>query len=266
MKPYNFKNYKEYLKSYLEKNKSKGIVSQVAAACGCDRTYLSQVFSGKAELTPDHIIQFCESYSLSDSESQYLLLLLLRDRSASAIAKRRLQKQLDDLKQKSQALSHQVSEKEALHKISETQRTLYYSSWLYGAVHTLTSIPSLQTASAIAEKLNIATPAASRILKELVEMNVVEKNGDKFVHSGHDIYLPSECPQSYSNHFSWRMRAVERTFVKDDIHYTVAFSISKNDVEKLRLQIIELIEKQRKSVRESGTETAVAFCCDFFTL
>lgn len=266
MKIHTFKNYKEYFKTFLEENRAKGIVSLVATACGCDRTYLSQVLNGKADLTPDHIIQFCEHFDLGPNESQYLLLLLLRDRSASATAKRRLQKQLDELKEKSLALSHRVREKESPREITESQRTLYYSSWLYGATHTLTSIPEFQTASAIAEKLNLAISAVQRILRDLHEMRVVQKSGEKYIHNGNDIYLPAQCPQSYSNHFSWRMRAIERTYMKDDIHYTVAFSVSKNDVEKLRSQVIDLIEKQRKSVRESGTEVAVVFCCDFFAL
>src|SRR5437868_10119834 len=123
--------YKEFFRSYIAANQQKGIISQVAAACGCDRTYLSQVLNAKAELTPDHLVQFTDGMGFSDTESRYLLLLLLRDRSSSPAARRSFQQRLDKLKQHELELSKNILDKEKPGQIKEEMRTLYYSNWLY---------------------------------------------------------------------------------------------------------------------------------------
>lgn len=266
MNTFAFTTYKEFLHGYIEENKQKGLVSQMAEACGCDRTYLSQVLNGKAELTPDHLINFSDHIGLSENESRYILLVLLRDRSSSLNAKKSLQTKIDKLKHEVQVLSQKIAKNENPSEIKEEQRTLYYSNWLYGAIHILVSIPAYQTVPAIATKLQITPAIAMKMLKDLVDMKVVTKEKDKYIHAGSDVYIPHDKPQIHSHHFNWRMRAVERTMIKEDIHYTNIFSISKKDVEKIREQIVKLIEDQRKSVRASGTEVAYAFCCDFFGL
>lgn len=266
MDAFAYTSYKDFLKSFIEKNASRGFISQIAQACGCDRTYISQVLNGKAHFTPDHIIQFCEHFRIPKAESEYLLLLLLRDRSALLGAKKSLEERIKEIRSDGIALSSKVATKEKTKEISEEMRTLYYSSWIYSAIHILTSIPEFQVPAAIAQKLQLSLSGVHEVLRSLVEMSLVKKEKGRFLHSGGDIYLRRTNPQSFSHHLSWRMRAVERAFEKDDIHYTVAFSVSKGDVELLRSQMIELIERQRKIVRSSGTEVACAFCIDFFKL
>ena len=105
-----------------------------------------------------------------------------------------------------------------------------------------------------------------QMLRELVKMKVIRRDKDRYYHQSSDIYLPSYSPHSTAQHLGWRMRAVERSLLKEDIHYTNVFSVSKSDVENLRDLMVQTIEKQRKLVRESGMEAAAAFCCDFFVI
>ncbi|MDZ4660559.1 MAG: DUF4423 domain-containing protein [Pseudomonadota bacterium] len=163
-------------------------------------------------------------------------------------------------------MTDKILKREKPNEVQETQRTLYYSSWLYSAIHILTSIPTFQVAPAIAEKLHLPVNAVINALRDLVEMNLVQKEKEKYIHAGKDIYLPSEHPQCHSHHLNWRIRAVERAMIKEDVHYSNVFSISKKDLEILRQQVVAFIEEQRKQVRASGTDIACVFCCDFFTL
>lgn len=266
MNVFEFDSYKAFLKSYISQNEVRGVITHLAAACGCDRTYISQVLNGKVDLTPDHMVQLCSDLNLSDLDSKYLLLLLLRDRSTSAKARAKLSQKVAALRGEAMMVSKIVLAKEQPSEIPEDWRTRYYSHWHYGAAHILTSVESTQTAAAIAQKLNIPLANATRILQELAEMGVVEHDRGRYTHKGSDIYLPRDCPQSYSHHLGWRMRAVERTMDREDIHYTLAFSVSRKDVDRLRLQILELVEKQRSIVRQSGAESACVFCVDFLVL
>lgn len=264
MNVFSFSTYKEFLHSYISDHKQKGMVSQVAAQCGCDRTYLSQVLNGKADLKPDHMIQFCDHLGLSDLESRYLLLVLLRDRSSAIEARKSLQSKIDKLKQEALALTAKIKSKEKTEEIDEASRSQYYSHWSYCAIHILTSIPEFQTAPALATKLSIPLEVIQRILRELLEMKAIKRDKDKYIHSSADIYLPRQHPQSYAHHLNWRMKAVERSLHEQDVHYTTFFTISKEDVDPLRNAILKLIDEQRRKVQASGTEIGYAFCCDFF--
>lgn len=266
MNVFSHNTYKQFLKAVIAHHDARGIISQIATICGCDRTYISQVLNGKADLTPDHIIQFSEHFGLDEIESNYLLLLLLRDRSASAKARKSLEARLKTLKTEALTLSNKISSTESTYDIPEELRTLYYSNWMYGAVHILTSIADYQTPAAIAQKIHTPVTTVNQVLKDLEAMRLVRGEKGRFVHLGGDVYLPRQSSQISAHHLGWRMKAVERSLEKDDVHYTLAFSVSANDVEKLRTQIVDLIESQRRLVRDSGAEVACAFCVDFFAL
>lgn len=266
MDVYSYSTYKDFLKGYIKENRQKGLISQIAGICGCDRTYLSQVLNGKADLTPDHLIRFCESLNLDETESRYLLMVLLRDRSSSPVARKTWAERIDKLKKDGRVLTEKIYANEKPGEIPDDLRTLYYSSWLYTAIHTLTSIEEFQTVDAISTKLNVPGAHVTKVLRDLVEMKVVLKEKDRYVHNGGNIYLQRESPQSYSHHMNWRMRSVERSTQIEDIHYTNIFSVDVKDVDKLRAQIVKLIDDQRKLVASSGAETACAFACDFFVI
>jgi uncharacterized protein (TIGR02147 family) len=264
MNVFDAKDYRAFLRSYLDENKRRGVVTTLASACGCDRTYLSQTLSGKADLTPDHILRLSETLKLPETDANYLLFLLLRDRSTSPQARRSMQNRLDKIKNDAKSLTNRINSRETPAEISEEQKTRYYANWLYGAIHILTSIPAYQAPAQIAAKLNLTIVTTVRILKDLCAMGAVKQRAEKYINEGRDFYLPTSSPQSTSHHFNWRMKAIERTFIEHDIHYTVAFSVSAEHLDELREQILALIETQRKLVRSSGTEVAAVFCCDFF--
>ncbi len=260
------KTYKEYFKSYLNEYHHKGIVSSVAKACGCDRTYLSQVLTGKSELTADHVINFSQNMNLNEIESEFLLTLLLHDRSASSSVRKSLKAKIDRLRDDSEQLSKKIKKNFKIKSLDDEIRNVYYSNWLYPAVHILTSIPEFQTIDKIANKLQCSPSIIQGILVYLVDTNLIKKEKENYIHSDEDIYLSIDSPQNFPHHLNWRVKAVERTMAREDIHYTCLYSVSKNEVESLRDQIVQLIETQRKQARSSGTEEICVFCCDFFKL
>lgn len=266
MNIFTHRSYKDFLKSYISQKKGRGVISTLASACGCDRTYLSQVLNGKAELTPDHMIQLCESLGLNALEREYLLLLLIHDRSGSAIARKVLNEQIQQKRKTSLAVEKHILAHETPNEVEERRRSIYYSSWIFGAVHILTSIPEFQTPAAISSRLSVSLMQVVETLNRLIDMGLVNQGRGRYVHSGGDLFLANRHPQNINQHLNWRIKAVERTNVESDIHYTLVFSVSNSEVEKLRLEIVELIERQRRTIRASGSESACVVCFDFFSI
>ena len=261
-----FKHYKPFLANYIKTNKYKGLISQLAQACGCDRTYISQVLNGKADLLPDHVVKLCDFLNLTEIESEYFLNLLLQDRATTPAARHFFENKINKIKNSSDELSKKIENKNDASEISEVHKNLYYSNWLFPLIHTLTSINQYQTVDSISKKISCTENVVVTVLKTLVKLNLVTSVNGKFVHSGLSLYLKREASQIYSFHLQARLESVRRSYEKQDIHFTNVFSVSTNDVGKLRDQIVNLIENHRKTVHESGAETVGVFNCDFFTL
>ena len=267
MNIYEFTDYKDFLRSYIKNHQRSGITAELAQAAGCDRSYFSQTINAKAHLTPDHAVNLVEALSFREDEKGYFLLMVLHDRAANAAAKEIFRKKMQKAAQENLILTKKIRESEKPKELSDRSKARYYSNWLYGAVHILTSIKELQTVEAIANKLHIEKKMADEILNDLVEMGLVDRKSGRFTHSGANLHLSSDSPFNQLNNFLWRNRALERELVaRDEVHYSTAFSLTKKDWQALKSQLISFIEKQRQFIHASGSDELYCFCCDLFSV
>lgn len=264
MNIFHYKHYKELLSDYIKNNNHRGLITQLAQICGCDRTYISQVLNGKADLLPDHIVKMCEHWDLDEKESEYFLYLLLKDRATTLASQKIFETKLKKLRDDALELTQKIQNKKDFDEVEEKYKTLYYSNWLYPLVHTLTSIDDFQSVESLAKKTGVVEGQIILILKTLQEMNLVIKKNNKYIHSGRNIYLTRDSAQIYSLHLQARLESVRRSYEKKDVHFTNIFAVSENDVDLLRDQILNLIEQHRNSVHASGSEVVGVFVCDFF--
>ena len=231
---------------------------------GCNRSYFSQMLNGKAQLTSDHIINLSEELGFSELEKDYFITLCLLERSSLINSKKRLEKKLYQIRQKSLILTKNIKSEGTSFEISDEMKGEYYSSSLYGQIHMMTSIESYQTIEAIAERLKLKPSHVQKILLKLKEMRLVIKKENHFIHQSGNIHIAVESSHNLVNHINWRMRALLKVQEEDGIHYTGAFSISKKDIPKLKNHLLEFIKKQRETIGASGAEEVYCFNCDLF--
>lgn len=268
MSVYDYTSYKAFLKDQIEKKKRVGLMTDLAAAAGCDRTYLSQVLSGKAQLTPDHAVNLAEAFSLDPDESDYFLLLVLRERSSNAKASKRISLKLDHLRKANAVLSKKIRQFEEPQELASQSQLVYYRNWKFAAVHISLSLPHVRTSAQVARVLGVPEGEAAEILETLVRMGLAKRQGNQFHHGGGNVHISHESPLVAFNHHNWRMRAIDSASqtgaTEGGLHYTDVFSISESDIPALRALVLDFIEKLRKKIRASGSEEAYAFCCDLF--
>lgn len=264
MNIFRFDSYKTYLRVYIDAKKQKGMISKLAREAGCDRTYLSQTLNGKAQLTTDHAIRLAAELGLDETEQDYFLLLVLYDRASNREAKSKLKQRLQKMVAQNLLFTKKIQDKEVVSEPGEAQKTQYYSSWLYTMVHLLTSIPSFQTRRQLQQHLHLGDKYLDSILDTLVKAGLVKQNGDRFIHSGQNIFLSSDSPLLPMHHLNWRLKAVENSAAKKGLHYCLTFSVSKCDVEELKTQLLDFVANQRNFIHKSGCEEVLCFCCDLF--
>lgn len=260
---YEYTSYKEFLADYIEANRRPGIVTELAQAARCDRTYLSQVLSRKAQLTPDHALGIAEYLNFSEPDQEFFLLLVLYERAANPRAREILNAKIQRRAQDNLILTKKIMSQATASEISEEQKTFYYSSWKPASVHLLTSAEKFRSVDAIAQRLSLPRRQIEDILGELARMGLVAQKGAEFHHSGANIHVPRGSPHNLMNHLHWRNRAVDASG-GDGVHYTSIFAVSRADWPGLKARILEFIESQRKMIAESGAEDVYAFTCDLF--
>jgi len=261
-------DYRSFLKEWFEeqKNKKTGLLTKASTYLRCQNSHLTRVLKQEVHLTPDQAYLFTRFTQMSEKESHYFMKLVEHNRASNLEYKNKLEDELKNLKRESKDLSRRHPSSQIHNSNFEM---LYYSDWIYVAIHMLITVPEYQSALNIAKRLNITESEAKNYLAKLSEMGLAYRdNLDHWHYTGGSIHLPKTSPMSSVNHNSWRERAIydSRLPTKESIHYTVTQSVSKNDYEKIKNLIIETIDRYKLIAEPSAPEEVICLCLDVFKI
>jgi hypothetical protein len=196
-------------------------------------------------------------------ETEYFLGLVDLERAGSSGLKSLLNKKLESLRQKAVDLSKRLSQPSIDDPRTQAK---FYSSWHFGAIHIITSIPEFRTSAAIARRLQLPEDMVLATLRELKSMGLVDLKDGRWGLVGGNIHISRDSPLNSINHQNWRAKALldSQKQETDGIHYSIVFSMSKNDIETLRTMVFKFIDDQRKLMEPSPCEELICFTCDLF--
>lgn len=263
---FEFNQYPAFLSAWIldQPRKGHGLRTKMAEALGRQNVFLSQVLHGDAHLTLTQAQTLTEWMGLSEAETHFFLLLVQHARADSAKLQAYFQKQIEAIREKNQQIRHRLEGK--AEAIPEKDRLRYYSAWYYGAIRILTAIPGFQGKNEIARRLSLPLELVTNVLEFLTELGLVMREGDRYKISSKDIFLGNDSALVSRHHTNWRLRlmqSLERER-KEELHYSTAVVISEKDAEKIKRQLLDAIEANRKLVADSGTEELYCVCVDFF--
>jgi uncharacterized protein (TIGR02147 family) len=262
--PFSFRDYRDYLRAVIEKSpRSWGMVTRLAEASGCQRSYLSKALAGHVHLTPDHLFGITVFLKLTEHEADYLLNLLDSSRAASSAFKKRLLAKCSKMRAEYEDLQNRVQRPQA---VANEPEQIYYSSWVYSALHILVSIPRYGTSRAIAEKLQLPLELVEIRLRELKNWGFVSSQDGKWKFGSIELHIPKRSPLSAYHHQNWRQRAVldAQDPNSSGIHFTVVQSIDGATWEKIKGALIEFIENAAIVAGPSKEERLICLNADFF--
>jgi uncharacterized protein (TIGR02147 family) len=268
MKPINvfdFADYKNLLNQLLKSEGARwGAVGQIATAIGCQRSYLSKVLHGKAELTMDQAHALARYLAFSPVATEYFLALVEKSRAASPAFRAHIDKRLAALKREHENLSEKMDRPRAP---EDFRHAVYYSVWYYSAIHILTSVPGYQTPAAIAARLQLPLALVQDALKQLAEMELVKKEGRDWNFAA-EIHVGAQSALVALHHGNWRQRAVIDAAQPQGagIHFTTVQAISRADFEKIRQNLLQFILTTTRTAGPSPSEEVYSFSCDLFRI
>jgi len=263
----NHVSYKRYLEEYMAQlpKEGRGEINRMAAAMGVHPTLVSQVLRGDKDFSIEQAHKLCHHLGLLKLEKDYFLLLVQHERAGSRDLKQYYQEKIEELKTRSLDLKERISHHRSL---TDQERAVFYSSWIYSAVRLFTSIGTGQTLAATAERFELSPGEAAEILGFLNESGLVSEEAGVYQMQTAHTHLEIGSPFLPRHHVNWRLQAIQRCerLTSDELMFTSPFSISREDFLKIREQIVSLVNSTSKVIRESPAEEIACLNVDLVWL
>lgn len=267
MNVFELDDYKKALKLFIREKQgsSRGILKQIAEYLGVHATLISQILSGSKDFTEEQIFAVCEFLGIPKLESQYLWTLVQIERAGSVKVKSHYQEVKSQIRQQSLQMSHRVIQNREL---SETEKAVFYSSWVYSAVQVISTLERKVDFDFICDKLQLSPAKARDILDFLTKIQMVKEENGQFIPGATSTHLEKNSPFINKHHSNWRLRAIEASenLTDQELMYSANFSVSRKDFEKLREEMVQVVQRFLSVVKDSPAEDIAQFNLDLFWL
>jgi len=265
--PFDYTEYKPFLTAWIlaQPHKGHGSKAAMARAAACQTAYISQVVLGSAHLSAEQAEKLAHFFKFSEEETGYFILLVQKDRAGTESLRKHCLRQISKIQEQRAQLKNRVEAKTQLN--SEAQST-YFSSWIYSAIHVLTTIPEFQNRERIATHLQLPLSVVDEVLKFLVSVQLVINEKGRLKPGIARMHLPHDSPVISKHHINWRLQSVRDLELRNDesLHYSSCVSLSKKDAAAIRKQLLSSIESIKAKVKESSEEVLYSFCLDLFEI
>lgn len=266
---FDYFDYRQVLERQIEKEKeARGYRTLMARAAGCQPAYLSQVLSGKVQLTPEQASGLCDFWRLSELEGDYFLTLVHLGRSGREGLNDRLTRKLYRLRtqyEDGKASSIQV-EKETY----EREKALfYYLDWVASAVHLCLMIPGYDRPGSIARRLRVDEGVILNTLRTLEDLGIARKMDSGWSHTAKTLHTADESLFAPHHHRNWREKAAEyyrHGRLVSNLHYTSVYCLDRQTFTKIRQELSRVIEASRRSAIPAPEETIACMNVDWFEI
>ncbi|MEZ0391573.1 MAG: TIGR02147 family protein [Pseudobdellovibrionaceae bacterium] len=268
MNIFNFNDYKKFVQNWLEKQPKRGhgYYAKMAEALGISAVMVSQVFSGSKNLSLEHGFLLADFLGLNTAEKSYLLLLINYEKAGSHHLREHFKNEIKQIqKEKTENLKAIVGEDISL---SETDKAIFYSSWLYSAIRLQTSIEGFQSVEALVKRFQLPREEIMSKLNFLVEKKLCLLSEDGYRMGPQRTHLEANSPYIKPRQVSWRVKAFEKMEMPKSsyLFYTAPMSISEEHYTELRRRLTEVIAELGSKITQRDPEKLACLNIDLFDL
>lgn len=264
---FQYLDYKAYLRDWIGSQPAggHGARGKIAKAIGCQTAFISQVLNGEAHLSLEQAERMKALLGHGKAEAAFFLLLVQHTRAGSEGLRRHFREQIQEALAKQSVLKDRFK---ATKELSKEDQTIYFSSWIFGAVHVHLSIPPYQTKEKIAENLHLPIEKVAEVLEFLVERGLASQKGDHYFMGSMHIHIGKENAYVTKHHMNWRLQAMQSIELAkgEDFHYSSVIAIAKEDAAKVKAAMADALTNARKIIEPSKEEALFGLCVDFFGL
>jgi uncharacterized protein (TIGR02147 family) len=262
---FEFAEYRPFIRAWLEDAKAlkTSNLTRLAEVAQVHPTFLSHVLGGTKELSLEQAALISEHLGLTKLEQEYFFATIHLDRAGNSKLKRYWEEKKKEIESEKNRLSQRF---EKHSELSNEQRAIFYSSWIYAAVWSSTAIEHGQTLNQISERFRLTRTKTEEILSFLAQTGLCRESAGLFCIGDTHIHIPNESPLVVKHHTNWRMKSIQKMDTRDNVElfFTSPMSISKKDFELIREKLTAAIKDIVDVAKDSPAEEIVCLNIDFF--
>lgn len=260
---FDYQDYREFLRAWLDAQPGRGASSRLAEAMKISPSMMSLVMKEEKNLTAEQASELVEYLTLNELETDYFFVLLEMSKAGTHKLKVRLGKKKDEILKQARKITSRVKKDMEL---TEEQKSIFYSSWLYTGVRNLSACPRTQDVHKMAEHLKIPYEVLQPIVEFLVENGLCKLEKGLLTYGPQNTHQGAESPYVNQQHRNWRLKANEKMELRreQDLFYSCPMSLSEEAFENVRKLLPTVIQQVLKIVGPSPSERVACFNLDFF--
>jgi hypothetical protein len=193
------------------------------------------------------------------------LLLLQYDRAGTPVLRAHFREEIDAVLERRNVLKERLA---TTKELDREDHSIYFSSWMFAAIHVQLAVPPFQTRESIARALQIPVSRVAEILEFLVSRKLAQQTGDQFSVGEFHLHLGNDSSMIAKHHTNWRLKAMQalEQHRKNDLHYSSVIAISKTDAKRLKAFFADSLTDARQIIAPSKEEELYCISLDFFGL
>jgi uncharacterized protein (TIGR02147 family) len=263
---FEYTNYRKFLSDHISKlpKKGRGEVSRIAHQIKVNPTQVSMVLSGQRDLNQEQAFDIAIYLQLTEIESEYFMTLTQLERAGNHRLKAHIKKKLDKIKNEATKISNRF---EHDRKLTEEERTIFYSSWIFSAIRLFCSTnPDGKSVSEISERFDLPRPKVIEILIFLKSTGLIIDENEKFKMGISRTFLEHGSYHLPRHHMNWRVKAMQKfdRVSEKELMFTFPLSVSRDDFEKIRSELAETLKRISTIVKDSPAEDIGCLNIDLF--
>lgn len=265
MAVFEYNDYKSFIRTEIKSRagRGRGEFSRLAEHLGVNATMVSQVMAGSKDFTLEQAKKVADYFILPPIETDYFLILVQIERAGTQDLKNYFREKRDELKKESLQISKRiVSER----KLNDLERSIFYSSGLYSAIHLYTSLDREANFEDIINKFDISRARAQEILQFLLSTGLCVQEKGRYRMGTQSTHVEKSSPFLIKHHSNWRIAAIQKSenLSDEEMMFTANISLSKKDFGKIRESLIQTVQEVSKTVKDSSPEDIANLNIDFF--
>ncbi|MNT02147.1 hypothetical protein D3C72_1366350 [compost metagenome] len=196
---------------------------------------------------------------------EYFCLLNSYQRAGSHKLRQNLKQKLDGMKKQSADLANQVR-REVI--FNEEQKSVFYSHYAYSAIRMASTFEGGQSLENLTQWLNLPRAQIVEMVRFLVEHRLLIEKDGRFSIGPQTTHLERKSLYFKQNHMNWRVEGLNKIDQQDerDLYYTAPFAISKDDYQKFRGELLDMIKRFVNVAKDSPSDMVGCFNIDFFEI
>lgn len=262
-------SYRKIIRKAVEERKSlepEFNFQAMASFVGIQKSYLSKVVAGSADLNSDQLFLVCEYLRFDQNQRKYMALLLEHERSYVKVRKEQLLAEIREV----QGLYRETKEHLHAPKAGDEIKGLsdYYLDPINQIVHICLSIPRYAEAPAqLSKDLGVGNKRVSEALSQLERLGIISRENKKIRILLDDIHLPRES----SVYRAWRnsikllsIKRLDELDTKSAYSFAVSFSANEEVRDRIQSRFLDFLKQIEGLVKSAPSQGAYQMSFDLF--